>query len=545
MLGHYFDKMNKPFEDRYSTSLVRIKQIIEATKGEEEVDSYFQQAGLSLMRLADIWEMISSGHVKTFTFDALKELNRSLYKEVSEHYETSFANPEKCTQVFGEDLGQKLCYIYTRMIDGISYVFEGQKFRLALNNELFIKSYEAITQGNGAVISELIHKESMDALDLKTEVAILRKFDAGFNSYSDVLLSSDLNDLRYLFSYGLYVGENEIKTAQYLMTLPEENIQRLANVCTEAFQKGYLNGNKEIPLSEKKTINIAYPISFERIIRKVVENFRDMGLEPLVYSDVFTAARPRLISTPPNPQFSYDHRFDEALFFSQDYVDASEAAFAALMEKHKDLAREMAGVALQESFGNKPFSPLSKGSCIAYNEEQTSLKNEQTATRNKTSNAYLPGSAWSFVIIAYPLPSIGEDYEDIFKDVIAVNSLDSQVYEKIQKQIIDVLDLGEFVHVVGKGENTTDILVKLHELTDSENQTNFENCTADLNVPVGEVYTSPVLLGTTGKIHVSQVYLNNLKYENLQISFKDGFIEGYTCTNFDTDEENEKFVHEN
>ena len=47
---------------------------------------------------------------------------------------------------------------------------------------------------------------------------------------------------------------------------------------------------------------------------------------------------------------------------------------------------------------------------------------------------------------------------------------------------------GEFVHVKGKGTNKTDIMVKMHELKNPEKETNFENCVADVNIPVGERY---------------------------------------------------------
>ena len=81
--------------------------------------------------------------------------------------------------------------------------------------------------------------------------------------------------------------------------------------------------------------------------------------------------------------------------------------------------------------------------------------------------------------------------------------------------------------------NRTDLYVKIHELKEPSKETAFENCVADVNIPVGEVFTSPVLEGTNGKLHVSQVYLNELNFLNLEIDFKDGMIDKYTCTNFE------------
>ena len=66
-----------------------------------------------------------------------------------------------------------------------------------------------------------------------------------------------------------------------------------------------------------------------------------------------------------------------------------------------------------------------------------------------------------------------------------------------------------------------------------------------MNIPVGEVFTSPVLKGTDGKLHVTKVYLNGLKYLDLEIDFQDGRISDYACANFDDPEENRKFIEEN
>ena len=82
-------------------------------------------------------------------------------------------------------------------------------------------------------------------------------------------------------------------------------------------------------------------------------------------------------------------------------------------------------------------------------------------------------------------------------------------------------------------------------LKDATKESAFENCVADVNIPVGEVFTSPVLKGTTGKLFVSQVYLNELKYLNLEIDFEDGMIRDYTCTNFEKEEECRKYIKEN
>lgn len=83
------------------------------------------------------------------------------------------------------------------------------------------------------------------------------------------------------------------------------------------------------------------------------------------------------------------------------------------------------------------------------------------------------------------------------------------------------------------------------KLNDPSKETIFENCVADVNIPVGEVFTSPVLEGTNGTLHVSKVYLNGLEYRNLKILFKDGIVTEYSFPIFEDEEENQKYFRSN
>ena len=126
-----------------------------------------------------------------------------------------------------------------------------------------------------------------------------------------------------------------------------------------------------------------------------------------------------------------------------------------------------------------------------------------------------------------------------------MNTLDYMLYRDVQQKMIDVLDMADYCEVKGCGENRTDLRVNLWKLKNPEKETIFENCVADINIPVGEVFTTPVLEGTNGLLHVTRVYLEGLEYKNLAITFKEGMIADYTCTNFETEEENRNFIKEN
>jgi len=87
--------------------------------------------------------------------------------------------------------------------------------------------------------------------------------------------------------------------------------------------------------------------------------------------------------------------------------------------------------------------------------------------------------------------------------------------------------------------------VALAELRDPERETKFENCLADVNIPLGEVFTSPKLTGTHGVLHVKEVYIRELRYENLEFVLEGGKTVAYGCTNFESEEENRELVRSN
>ena len=59
------------------------------------------------------------------------------------------------------------------------------------------------------------------------------------------------------------------------------------------------------------------------------------------------------------------------------------------------------------------------------------------------------------------------------------------------------------------------------------------------------MYTSPKLTGTNGLLHVKEVYIRELRYENLEFTIKDGRVTDYSCTNFPGYKENRELIRGN
>ena len=101
------------------------------------------------------------------------------------------------------------------------------------------------------------------------------------------------------------------------------------------------------------------------------------------------------------------------------------------------------------------------------------------------------------------------------------------------------------MHILGTNGNRTDLNVQLHPLNDPAKETIIENCMAEVKIPVGEVFTSPVLEGTNGVLHVSKEYLNELQYRDLEITFSNGMVSEYNCANFDRDLDIKAYIQDN
>ena len=442
-------------------------------------------------------------------------------------------------KTLGEEYGKILCYIYTKNRGMIRNVYMGRLEEVVLQMELFTQIYnyfEDVEQLEYDNVYETVYSYEKDNTEIFTDLMIEDRINPDNKFAVDIVMNSDLNDLRYLYKYGEHVGFNELKMAKFLNSLSQEEIDRLAKVYTEGYRIGFINTGKDI--SKKGTVDIRYSLGFERIIRSAIFNFKKMGLEPVIYQVGYT-------TTSPNRQYAYDHRYDDALYLDKAYIKRKLEVSRHAYESRKQLAGKMAGPAVIEIFGETPFEPENKKQAYALSEEQQKLKSEYITEYQTMVQEYIKGDERSFTIIAFPIPEFGDDFEQMFKETVKINTLDSEIYGKVQQNIIDALDQAEYVKVLGKGDNKTNMKVQMHDLKNPLKETNFENCLADVNIPLGEVFTSPKLKGTEGILHVSQVYLNDLKYNDLQITFEDGKIKDYTCKNFDTEEENKKFIKQN
>ncbi len=437
-----YELSNELYAERLELVEERIEQIVREPAIEPAFADYFRSAAKCI------------NTIKNHSAD--KEFNDLFYSQFDkENYEKSYANPAYAVKVLGDEYGQLLSAVYAKIAGSITHIYQGDIKYLCIYAELIVELYNYFENANELSPDEIrgcIYSFMHDYEEIFAEDDNRALLDPAYDYYTELVNEADLSNDDYLYSYGLYVGENERAGRAHLASFSDEEIQAMADTYTEGYRIGFITCNKDI--SKKSVVQVLYPLGFERMIRATLKNSH-------------------------------------------------------------------------------------------FNDEQQKLVVHMTSVRSQYMNSYIHSEDRSFTIIAYPCAAIGPDYKEIFTETVKINTLDYALYRDMQQKIIDVLDTADRVHIVGTNGNRTDLYVKIHELKEPSKETAFENCVADVNIPVGEVFTSPVLEGTNGKLHVSQVYLNELNFLNLEIDFKDGMIDKYTCTNFEDEEENRKYISDN
>jgi len=545
-------------EERYQLCYGRVKEIARHAEVCGEFREYFENTAKLVERIVNAYELTGQGFFEKASIEELRRINSGLYEDIfSENYETCYANPAYACKKLGADIGKLLSFLYAELRSMIPYAFEKRLEDMVIRIELFVEIYNLFAYAmseEGQVPSAEQLRDTMywfvsDYSETTMQWRVETQVDTAYDFAVRIVMDSDLKDINYLYQYGEFVTPEIETLSRYMAKLSDERIKLIADTYTEGYRIGFVKANKD--LKKKKTVDILYTLGFERVVRAAIKNFEKMGLKPVIYranDSIFHkkgVGKAGYYGADANKQYRYDHKDDIALFLDKKLVNRKLEVLKLAYENVKDKASLYAGPAVIEIFGEKPFVPETKPEACKLSPEQQKLSAEYKGASAQIVNQYIIGEERSFTVIAFPVPDIGENFEEIFDETVKLNTLDYTTYERIQARIVEALNKAKYVEIKGTGGNKTDLRVQLYQVKDPDKEAVFENCVADVNIPVGEVFTTPVLEGTNGKLFVSNVFLDELEYCNLEIDFKDGMIADYTCANFEREEENRKYMKEN
>lgn len=532
----------------------RLAEFASDTKDRSDATSrWISRTAEFLLLVIRTGKEVADGTWDRLSLDEMRRRNQELYADVAgDAYQESFANPSVSVQAFGEKKGQLIAAVSYELRGTIAWVFEGKPaFALALI-EMFIEMACAVKGDISSVsfdsLRDIFYWFISDTSDDYIEDRTADMLVPGHAPFAGWICGADFGSVRYLYRTGEYVTEDTERLAQAMARLTDEQIGKMAAAFTEGYRRGFELGRKD--LSKKRTVSIRYEAGFERLVKEEIRQFRAM-LETTIYRSAVSLINRRMdarigfFGARPNRQMEYDHRYDDALVLDAAFVERKLGALEHAYELYKKQALEFGGPAVMDTFGEQPFSPVTKKEALKRSEAQQKLNLHLSASAGQITNRYIPGEQRSFTIIAWPTPEIGPDFEAILADTVRINTLDNNLYGRIQQKITDALSGAAYAGVKGAGENKTDLKISLYPVEDQKTQSSFENCLADVNIPVGEVFTTPVLKGTEGLLHVSSVYLEGLRFDDLKVRFKDGVVTDYECGNFATREECRAYFREN
>jgi len=545
-------------EERFILARLRIIEIQAEKEVDEPFYSYFIKIGAFIIQMTELFETIKERNWEVVSLAQLQEENAKNYREVlGDTYISSYTNPTYAVDKMGAQYGKMFSFLAVELRALIIYAYEQDLEAWLIRVELFLEIYQVFfssfqetkTPPLYAIIEDIVYWFMSDYSEIEVAKRIKALVVSDNQFLVEYIKKIDLNDERFLYRTGEYVTENEIRLMHFINQLSEDTILKMADTYTEGYRQGFIAGNKD--LSKKETVEIRYSLGFERVVKFAISNFEKMGLKPTIRRaspSIFGktgVTKNGFYGAIPNKQLDYDHKEDAGLFLDKVYSNRSLEALQQGFEVVKREASTFAGPAVIEIFGEPPFSPVNKKESVKFSPLQQRIRVSEATKAGEISNIYIKGEERSFTIIAFPIPSIGDNFEEIFDEVIQINTLNSNSYAMIQQTIIDTLDQARAVIIKGENGNKTDLQVHLSPLLDRDKETKFENCTADVNIPVGEVFTSPVLLGTNGMLHVKKVFLNELEYNDLEIGFIDGMVTTYSCQNFKVEEENKQYIKDN
>ena len=541
ILEEYYKLYNNASMVQYEKQKEKLAELTEIKAGrgvKEAVARFVKEQAEFLLRLISWEEKANEDYFRSASLSELASDQDKLFGEEEEQYPKTSLCPAWLIRPFGPELGPVLSHIAYRLRDNITYAYRHMRFAMCWNQELMLETAKILMKSAKDSTGELTELLRANRLEHARELAGIELhehyiFDPCHGE--DWIRKSDLQDPGVLYCFGVRVHPEDLELARFMNGLPEEKIDQMARSFVEGYRKGFFADGKDIV--RKKTVGIRHRLGMERMTRRAMELF-----ESEIHYIPFIS---QIQATQKNQQFQYDHRFDLALVFNEDYGRQMNEALETELEENREVLDYYGGPAAIGSFGEAQFTPRKGKGNITFHPNQTEAYSAYRSRRSELIRRYMPERETSFTMVAYPAAQIGPDFPEIFEETVRINTLDNEKYQQVQQHIIDALDQGVEVEIQGASGNETQLRVALQPIEDPKKQTNFYNCVADVNIPLGEVFTSPQLKATNGTLHVESFYTDGMRFENLKLIFEDGYVTSYSCSNYESEEDNRKYVQDN
>ena len=442
-----------------------------------------------------------------------------IMEKLSPAYENSCLNPERAKELY-PSLGAWAAVFQTEIAEGYGDECLKKKELLSEKEALYCEA-EKLAQAGGTKEEAralwkgyLIKSGKARAFDFVKSMIVSGKE----NPYEAILQKASPEEDSWMEEYGLPVTDLEREMMRFWFSLPPQKLKAMGQVIVDAFLHGFISQSRD--RADRKTVRFFYQLGQEALAKEVIKAFQEKGLRPVITA-------PHTVYE--QNQCQADHQLDSAYVMDEELYEAEWKAYEEAMDFYEKELKDTCGMVGITQFGMEPVTITPSPEALVPDEKAKELFAKLSAKKAEKESSWIKPSEISFCKVAFPNKLVGEQFEEIFEDFFKMNGTISEPYELQQQVLIDGLDTCEYVEIKGYNGNDTDIRVEMWPIENPERQTKFLNCGGDLNIPYGEIFTTPKLTGTKGLFHVEEICLKGVFYHDLRLTFENGWVVDADC----------------
>lgn len=201
-----FREDNEAIRERYELATERIALMEQEDSVREPYRAFFHKAASLVLMVKRVAELALVDKLTELSYKEQEGLNRALYEDiVGENYYYSYANPSFAAEKLGLKFGKLLSYLMTELRSIIIYAYECRLYEITIFLELLIEVYnyfEAEDDYTYKDVKRAIYNFMSDYCEVLVEYRVRELVDPELSFARDIIMDSDLTDLRYLYQYG-------------------------------------------------------------------------------------------------------------------------------------------------------------------------------------------------------------------------------------------------------------------------------------------------------------------------------------------------------
>ena len=518
--------MQKKLEDL----LLRLNQIVSSTRDNRQLKSFLEAcirkietAVHSIPQLQD-----REQYIQCTSTTSLQKTNKILFRELDPlHYSESYLNPLYSISRLGEARGYELSYFFFLLILALRSVYRDRAEDLFGIVKLLIRFFESSEH----CFEKHIKRCLRDFLMEKRYRTYRDNFQDSYTETNPAVqfILDKQRERKALFVTGYYIEEQTLALFDFLNDYDCNKLSELAEVISSSFIDSFSKNGKNLELPS--VVRIVYYPGFDPFYTQLSIAFTQYNIKPL-FAPAFTSCFEE-------ERLSTDHNNDFFSYLDEQFGNYDIYSFRKCCEEFSTQLYLFSGFV--------DFMFLGKDSSADFasrrlNRDQQNRQLEINRKKITILKKHCPERKTNFCYAPLAVPALGSDFRSIFNELLALSIEDDAERVCRQQLLIDEIDEAEFVYLKGKAPNKTDIRFRLHPLNDETLYTNFTNCGKGQNIPAGEIFTTPLLAGTSGTIHLDRFPFRGHTFIDLTMHFENGFIDTYSCANYETDEDNSHFI---